>query len=333
MSDRTRSPAWRRRFSLAAMATLGLAALGASAQTFPTKPVTLVVPFAAGGSTDLVARVVSEALRKELGQMVVVDNRAGAGGMLGTEAVSRASADGYTLGMATVSTLAVNPVFYDKAVKANSQLKPLIGLVTMPAIFTVNPDFPAKDFAGFIAELKRKPAGTYSAAVPGIGSIGHLLIEAINDTFGVKMLAVPYRGMGPAQTDVIAGTAQVLFDQAPSVLQHVKGGKLTALAVAAEQRLAELPQVPTLKELGQPALNELGITWFALVVPARTPADVADKLHAAAQRALHSPDTVARLAQMGAKVSATPGKALQEQIDAALARNRTIAQRANIKVE
>lgn len=329
----TRTTSWRRRFSLAALGALGLAAFGAHAQDFPAKPVTLVVPFAAGGSTDLVARVVGEALRKELGQMVVVDNRAGAGGMLGTEAVSRAKPDGYTIGMATVSTLTVNPVFYPKAVAANRNLKPLIGLVTMPAIFTVNPAVPAKDFAGFIAAVKAKPAGAFSAAVPGIGSIGHLLIEAINESFGVKLLAVPYRGMGPAQTDVIAGTAQVLFDQVPSVLQHVKGGKLTPLAVAAEQRLGELPQVPTLKEIGQPALNDLGITWFALVVPAKTPAPVLDKLQAAAQRALQAPDTVERLAQMGAKVSATPGNVLQEQIDAALKRNREIAQRANIKVE
>ena len=333
MLIRTRTTCWRRRFSLAALGALGLAALGAHAQTFPTKPVTLVVPFAPGGSTDLVARVVSDGMRKELGKTIVIDNRAGAGGMLGTEAVSRAKPDGYTIGMATVSTLAVNPVLYPKAVTANRNLKPLIGLVTMPAIFTVNPGVPAKDFAGFIAEVKGKPAGTFSAAVPGIGSIGHLLIEAINETFSVKILAVPYRGMGPAQTDVIAGTAQVLFDQVPSVLQHVKGGKLTPLAVAADERLPELPQVPTLKEIGQPALNDLGITWFALVVPAKTPADVFDKLHAAAQRALQDPDTVARLTQMGAKVSATPGKELQEQIDAALARNRSIAQRANIKAE
>ena len=174
MFDRTHALLRRRRFSLAAIGTLTMAAFGAQAQTFPAKPVTLVVPFAAGGSTDLVARVMGEALRKELGQMVVVDNRAGAGGMLGTEAVSRAKPDGYTIGIATVSTLAVNPVFYDKAVKANANLKPLIGLVTMPAIFTVNPAVPAKDFAGFIAEVKRKPAGSFSAAVPGIGSIGHL---------------------------------------------------------------------------------------------------------------------------------------------------------------
>ncbi|HOM13403.1 MAG TPA: tripartite tricarboxylate transporter substrate-binding protein [Rubrivivax sp.] len=333
MFERTRTPSWHRRFALAAFGALGLAAVGAGAQTFPAKPVTLVVPFAAGGSTDLVARVMGEALRKELGQMVVVDNRAGAGGMLGTEAVSRAKPDGYTIGVATVSTLAVNPVFYDKAVKANANLKPLIGLVTMPAIFTVNPAVPAKDFAGFIAEVKRKPAGSFSAAVPGIGSIGHLLIEAINESFGVKILAVPYRGMGPAQTDVIAGTAQVLFDQAPSVLQQVQGGKLTALAVAAEQRLPELPQVATLKEAGQPALNELGITWFALVVPAKTPAPVVDRLHAAAKAALQAPDTVARLTQMGAQVSATPGNVLQQQIDAALKRNREIAKRADIKVE
>jgi tripartite-type tricarboxylate transporter receptor subunit TctC len=323
-----------RRFSLITLGALALGAGGAHADAaFPTKPVTLVVPFAAGGSTDLVARVVAEGMGKVLGHTLVVDNRAGAGGMLGTEAVARATPDGYTIGMATVSTLTVNPVFYEKSVAANRNLQPLIGLVTMPSILSVNPGFPAKDFAGFAAELKRKPAGTYSAAVPGIGSIGHLMLEAMNEALGVKVTPIPYRGMGPAQTDAIAGTVQVLMDQAPSVLQHVKSGKLSALAVMAPKRLAELPNVPTMKELGQPALNDLGITWFALVIPAKTPPAVADKLRAAAKSALHAPDTVARLTQMGAVVSATSGTALQEQIDAALARNRVIAQRANIKVE
>ena len=323
-----------RRLSLIALAALSLAPLlPAQAQgTFPTKPVTLVVPFAPGGSTDVVARIVAEALRPELGQTVVVDNRAGAGGMLGTEAVSRAAPDGYTLGMATVGTLAVNPVFYEKAVVANRNLLPLAKLVTMPALFTVNPKVPAKDLAGFIAELKRKPPGSYSAGVPGIGSIGHLMIEAYNEAWGVKMSPVPYRGMGPAQTDAIAGTIQVLSDQAPSVLAQVQAGRLLPLAVSNDQRLPELPQVPTMKELGYADLNQLGITWFGLVVPAKTPPEIVDKLRGAVQRALKAPATVQRLKALGAQVSDTPVAEWQKQIDEALARNRVIAHRNKITV-
>lgn len=330
----------RRRFGITVLGAAFVAPIaaltfgGGSAQAqpaFPTKTVTLVVPFAAGGSTDLVARVVAEGMGKALGQTVIVDNRAGAGGMLGTEAVSRAAPDGYTIGVATMSTLTVNPVFYEKSVAANRNLQPLIGLVTMPSIFTVNPGFPAKDFASFTAEVKRKPPGTYSAAVPGIGSIGHLMLEALNESLGVKITPIPYRGMGPAQTDAIAGTVPILMDQAPSVMQHVKSGKLRALAVMGEKRLPELPNLPTMKEVGLPALSEA--TWFALVVPAKTPPAVADKLRAAAKSALQAPDTTARLTQMGATASGTSGTALQEQIDTALARNRVIAQRADIKVE
>lgn len=306
----------------------------AASTTFPTKPVTLIVPFAAGGSTDAVARVVAEQMRKSLGgQMVIVDNRAGAGGQLGTDAVARAAADGYTVGMATVSTMAVNPVFYDKAVASNKQLLPLVNLVTMPSILVVHPSVQAKDFAAFVAEIKASKQGS-STPVPGVGSLGHLFVEAFASAVGTKIVAVPYKGMGAAQTDVMSGLMPWMFDQAPSVLPHVKSGKLRPIAVAADKRLAELPNVPTLKELGYAELNDVGQSWFGLVIPAKTPADVAEKLRASAQAALKSPELQARLATLGAVpvAGSTPAN-FQSQIDAQLARNRAIAKRADIKVE
>lgn len=319
-----------RRLSLLALALLSLPALAEPA--FPSKPIKLIVPFAAGGSTDLVARVVADGLRQELGQAVVVDNRGGAGGMMGTEAVAMAAPDGYTIGMATASTMTVNPIFYDKAAATNRQLLPLVNLVSVPAVYSVHPTVPAKDFAGFVAELKRKPGG-YSAGVPGVGSLGHLLLEAFNDQLGVKLVNVPYRGMGAALNDALAGTIQFIPDQLPSSLPHIKAGKLVPLAVAASKRLPELPQVPTLKELGHAELNDQGQSWFGLVVPAKTPPAVADRLRAAALKAVQSPETQTRLQQMGASVVGTDAAGFQALIEAQLRRNRAIVQKADIKVE
>ena len=325
--------ALRRRLALIVLAALGLAAAGAPAQgAFPAQPITLVVPFAAGGAADGVARVVAEALRAELGQRVVVDNRAGAGGMVGTEAVSRAAADGYTIGLATVDTLALNPVFFDQALRTNRGLQPLGLLATMPTVLTVNPAFAAQDFAGFIAELKRQPPGTYRAAVPGIGSIGHLMIEAYNEAWGVKMTPVPYADMAAAQADAIAGSIQVLSDQAPSVIGAVKAGKLRPLAVSGDRPLPELPKVQTMKKLGFPELNQIGISWFGLVLPAKTPPAVVDTLHAAAQRALKSAPVVDGLAALGAQASRMPVDQWQKLIDESLALNRLIVQRNKISV-
>ena len=313
--------------------TLGLLSLSALAdQAFPNKPIKLIVPFAAGGSTDLVARLVAERMHQELGQAVVVDNRGGAGGIMGTEAVAMAAPDGYTIGMATASTMTVNPLFYDKAAATNRQLRPLVNLLSIPVVFSVHPSLPARDFAGFIAELKRKP-GVYSTAVPGVGSLGHLLVESFNDTLGVKVVNVPYRGMGPALNDALAGTLQFIPDQLPSALPHIKAGKLLPVAVASDKRLAELPQVPTLKELGHADLNDLGNSWFGLMIPAKTPPAIAERLRAAALKAVQSPQAAARLQQMGASVVGGDSSSFQALIDTQLKRNRAIVRRANIKLD
>lgn len=320
-----------RRLSLLALGLLALPAAWAQAD-YPSKPVKLIVPFAAGGSTDLVARVLAEGLRQTLGQPVVVDNRGGAGGMLGSEAVGMAAPDGYTIGMATVSTMTVNPALYPKADAINARLLPLVNLVSMPSVYMVHPGMGVKDFAGFVAALKAKP-GQYSAAVPGVGSLGQLMVESFNDTLGVKMANVPYRGSGPALNDALAGVVQIMPDQLPSALPHIKAGKLLPMVVASGQRVADLPNTPTFKELGYAELNDLGISWFGLVVPAKTPPAVAEKLRAAALKAVQLPETQAHLRKMGVSTADAQGQDFAGLIAAQVRRNRAIVQKAGIQAE
>jgi tripartite-type tricarboxylate transporter receptor subunit TctC len=313
--------------------TFGACSLAAAQDGYPTQPVRLIVPFAPGGSTDVLARAVAEGLRKELGQSVVVENRAGAGGLLGTEAVARAEADGYTLGMATVSTMAVNPLLYGtKRVDPATQLKAVASVATVPVVWMVNPAFPAQDFAQFLAELRAHP-GKYSFGSPGVGSLGHLNLAAMNADMKVDVLHVPYRGMGPALTAAVGGEVQVQQDQYASAQSLIKAGKLRAIAVSAPGRLADMPELPTLAELGYPQLNALGQTWFGLVAPAGTPDAVVQRLNQAVGRALADPALVQRLASLGAQPDAGTPQAFADRIAQTLAANRKIIETAGIKLD
>lgn len=214
-------------------ALVGVSSLAHAQGVYPSQPVRLIVPFAPGGSTDVLARAVADGLRKELGQSVVVENRAGAGGLIGTEAVARAEPDGYTLGMATVSTMAVNPLLYGTArVDPAKQLTAVGSVANVPVVWMVNPAFPATDFAQFLAELRAHP-GKYSFGSPGVGSLGHLNLAAMNADLQVEVLHVPYRGMGPALTAAVGGEVQVQQDQYASAQSLIKAGKLRPIAVAA----------------------------------------------------------------------------------------------------
>ena len=324
----------RRRLAAISAALLGFLALPVIAQDgYPQRPVKLIVPFAPGGSTDIVARLVAERMQAALGQPVVVDNRAGGGGMIGSEAVARADPDGYTVGIGTVSTLTVNPVL----LKANrvdplKDLVPITMLATVPSVFMVHPSFPGRSFEQVVAEVRARP-DTYNVGSSGPGSISHLLIEAMNTDLRFKLRHVPYRGMGPALTAALAGETQVSIDQYPSSASHVRSGKLLPFAVGASKRLEALPSVPTLKELGQPDLNELAMTWFGLVAPAKTPPAIQKKLHDAAVAALRDPALVARLKDAGADAVGGSADAFRSQIESGLARNRRIAQAAGIGLE
>lgn len=319
--------------ALVCAVTFSASSLAVAQGDYPSQPVRLIVPFAPGGSTDALARAVADGLRKELGQSVVVENRAGAGGLLGTEAVARAEPDGYTLGMATVSTMAVNPLLYGtKRVDPEKQLKPVASVATVPVVWMVNPAFPAQDFAQFLAELRAHP-GKYSYGSPGVGSLGHLNLAAMNADLKVDVLHVPYRGMGPALTAAVGGEVQVQQDQYASAQSLVKAGKLRAIAVSAAARLPEMPDLPTLAELGYPQLNALGQTWFGLVAPAGTPDAVVQRLNQAVVRALADPALVQRLAGMGAQADAGTPQAFAERISQTLAANRKIIETAGIKLD
>lgn len=324
----------RRRLAAISAALLGFLALPVIAQDgYPQRPVKLIVPFAPGGSTDIVARLVAERMQAALGQPVVVDNRAGGGGMIGSEAVARADPDGYIVGIGTVSTLTVNPVL----LKANridplKDLVPITMLATVPSVFMVHPSFPGRSFEQVMAEVRARP-DTYNVGSSGPGSISHLLIEAMNTDLRFKLRHVPYRGMGPALTAALAGETQVSIDQYPSSASHIRSGKLLPFAVGASKRLEALPSVPTLKELGQPDLNELAMTWFGLVAPAKTPPAIQKKLHDAAVAALRDPALVARLKDAGADAVGGSADAFRSQIESGLARNRRIAQAAGIGPE
>ena len=324
----------RRTVAFAALAScLGFAAPSALAQSYPDKPVKLIVPVAPGGSTDIVARLVADRMQKTLGQSVVVENRAGAGGAIGAEVVARAAPDGYTIGVGTVSTLAVNPVLL-KASRTDpiKDFAPITALASIPSVFTTHPSLKVNDFKAFTALVRSKP-DQFTAGSPGTGSIGHLIIEAMNDELKVQVRHIPYRGMGPVINGALAGETQLLSDQYPSSAPFIKAGKLVPFAVAADQRIAALPNVPTFKELGHPELNELAITWFGLVAPARTPAAVVARLNAAALDALKDPALQMRLKELGAQPIGNAPEQFAQMIGTSLERVRAVVQARKIEAE
>ncbi|MBS0468383.1 MAG: ABC transporter substrate-binding protein [Proteobacteria bacterium] len=329
----------RRRLSLKAVALAALAACAAQPQAqaqggdaYPNKPIKLVVPFAAGGSTDIVARIVAEGLRSTLGQPIVVDNKAGAGGVIGTEAVAQAAPDGYTVGMATVSTMTINPFLFTRAEGLPAKLTPVANLVNMPAVYMVHPSLGVTTFEAFVAKAKAQP-GKISGAVPGLGTLGHLLLASFNETLKTDIQIVPYRGAGPALNDALAGMVQLMPDQLPSAMPHIKSGKLIPLVQASEGRSPELPNVPTFKELGYDNLNQLGISWFGLVVPKDTPAPIVKRLQEAAVKATHLPDVQKRLKTVGANATDMDQSQFPAQIAKDSARNKALLDKAGVKPE
>ena len=291
------------------VAALPHSATAQDQRPYPQQPIKLVVPFAPGGSTDIVARVVADAMHGPLGQPVVVENKAGAAGLIGTDAVVRAQPDGYTIGVGTISTLAVNTVML-KAARHDPlrDLLPITSLAQIPSVFSTHPSLGVGDLQGFIATMRARP-DHYTIGSSGVGSIGHLIAESMNETLGIRMRHIPYKGQGPVVNSALAGETQVLSDQYPSSSQLVQSGKLVPFAVAAQQRLPALPQVPTLAEAGYPALNRLAITWFGLVAPVGTPQSTIDTLNRAARDALNNPAVRERLAQLGVQpMGGTPAQ-------------------------
>jgi tripartite-type tricarboxylate transporter receptor subunit TctC len=324
-----------KRLFLASAAAAAVLATGfAQAQAaYPDRPIKLVVPFAPGGSTDLAARLVAEFAGRELGQSIVVENKAGAGGSLGMEFVAKAKADGYTLGMATVSTHGANPAVYGSKLKYDpvKDFAPVTNVATTPSVFAVNPNrVGAKTMKEFIAQAQAQPK-KFSFASPGTGSLGHANIEHLMHLAKMDLLHVPYKGAGQAMNDAVAGQVDAITDNLPSALPHIKGGKLRALAVLAEQRSPALPDVPTYGELGFPAMGGGG--WFGIVAPAGTPQPVVAKLNAAIHKAMKNPEFVKKMDESGATlIPGTPAE-FGKQIQQAMDRYRRVAEVADIRVD
>ena len=301
------------------------------AQGYPNKPVKLQVPFAPGGTTDIIARVMSEPLGKALGQNVIVENKVGGGGVVGANETSKAAPDGYSLGMATVSTTAANPAINPKMpYNVATDFTPIINIAATPNVIAVHPSFPAKDYKGFVEELKKNP-GKYSYSSSGIGGIGHLQTELWKSLQGVFLTHIPYSGAGPALRDTVGGQVQIIFDNVPSALPHITAGRLIAVAVAAPQRLASMPNVPTFKELGLEPVNRMA--YYGIYGPKGLPKDIVDKVNAGVRKALEDPAVRKRIEDTGSIVLGNTPEQFAAQMKDELAVYQKVVATAKLKLD
>lgn len=323
----------QRRALVALTATLAASAFSpwALAQSFPSKPVRLVVPFAPGGTTDIIARIVADKMGAALGQTVVVENKAGAGGAIGAMEVIKSPADGHVLSVATVSTTAANPAINPKIpYDPVTDFVPIMNIAATPNLIAVHPSFVAKDYKAFIAALKANP-GKFSYASSGTGGIGHLQTELFKSLSGTFITHIPYRGAGPALNDTVAGQVPIIFDNLPSALPFVKDNRLVPIVVAAPQRLAVLPNVPTFKEVGLEPVNRMA--YYGLLAPKGTPKEAIDKIHAAAKAALEDPGVRQRIEATGSLIVGNSPAEFAAQIKAEFEVYKKVVAQQKLKLD
>ena len=317
----------KRYFLLALIALLPSLAL---AQHYPGRAIKIIIPFPPGGPTDLLGRAIAQRLTESWGQPVIAENRPGAAGNLGVDLAAKAPADGYTLVVVPAGNISVNPTLFPDLPYKQSDLAPITMLATVENVLAVNPGVPAKNMAELIALAKAKP-GTVTFASPGAGSQAHLLGELLNVEAGVKMVHVPYKGIGPAQNDLLGGQVSMMFPQMSSALPHIQAGKLRAIGVTSLKRSPVLPETPTIAEQGYLRIDAK--SWYALMAPAGVPKEIISKLSAEAARILRLPEIKERLAGLGADVVGGTPEELAAVIQAETALWGGLIRKQGIKVE
>ena len=314
-----------------ALGLLALFGTAAQAQGYPQKPIRLLVPFAAGGTTDLIARIIAEPLGRELGQPVIVENKGGGGGSIGAAETARATPDGYNLGVATVSTTATNPAINPKIpYNVATDFTPIVNMAATPNVIAANTKLSFNDYKGMLAAIRKEP-GKYSYASPGNGSIHHLMMEMFKLATQTDVVHVPYRGSGPALNDAVAGQVPLIFDNLPSALPFIKDKRLTALVVAAPQRVPAMPDVPTFKEVGLEPVNRMA--YYGIVGPKGLPKPIVDKINAATVKVLQDPAIRKRIEETGSIIMADTPEAFAKQMREELAVYKDVVTRQKITLE
>ena len=320
-------------YALAVLSLLGVSAAPVlAADAYPSRPITLVVPYSAGGATDVIGRVLAQNLQGALGQPVIVDNRAGAGGNIGAQAVARAPADGYTLLMGALTSHSIIATLERDKIKYNLEkdFAPISIVGTVPLVFVVNPSVPAKTLKELIAYAKSKP-GEVTFASSGAGAPQRMGAELFQRRAGLQLLHVPYKGSGPAMTDLVGGQVLMMVETVPASLPFIKSGKLRALAVTTPQRISMLPDVPTAAEAGLPDFEVSSM--FGVLAPANTPKPIIDRLNSELVKILQKPDVKEKLLQQGAIATSTTPEQAAKRIQEEIAMWAKVIKDANIKAD